>query len=481
MTERAKLFWVYGASAAFIAVNAYLFLRNEYWGLAVPFVLLLLILYIFSLDNILLLTTFVTPFAVNLKDAEFGIGISLPSEPLMFGVLLLFVLKLLHERFYDHQIMKHPVTIAIIINLIWIFITCFTSQIPIVSIKFMVARLWFVIPFYFAGILLFTDFKNIRKFQWLYVLPLLVIIFYTLYNHSTFGFDKPHSNMVMKPFYNDHTAYGAIIAMFLPVFTGFVFSREFKRPYRIISFVVLAILVAGIIFSYSRAAWISVAASLVVFLIVKLRIKFYWIFLALVVGVGLFFMFRYQFLDKLEKNKQDSSTDFIEHVQSISNISSDASNLERINRWAAAIRLFKEKPVFGWGPGTYQFVYAPYQRAKEKTIISTNYGDMGNAHSEYIGPMSESGILGMITFIGILVTVMMTGLRVYKKSKNKEIKLFSLVVMLGLVTYYVHGVMNNFLDTDKASVPFWGFTAILVALDLYHSKEKPVESQEQRA
>lgn len=481
MTERAKLFWVYGASAAFIAVNAYLFLRNEYWGLAVPFVLLLLILYIFSLDNILLLTTFVTPFAVNLKDAEFGIGISLPSEPLMFGVLLLFVLKLLHERFYDHQIMKHPVTIAIIINLIWIFITCFTSQIPIVSIKFMVARLWFVIPFYFAGILLFTDFKNIRKFQWLYVLPLLVIIFYTLYNHSTFGFDKPHSNMVMKPFYNDHTAYGAIIAMFLPVFTGFVFSREFKRPYRIISFVVLAILVAGIIFSYSRAAWISVAASLVVFLIVKLRIKFYWIFLALVVGVGLFFMFRYQFLDKLEKNKQDSSTDFIEHVQSISNISSDASNLERINRWAAAIRLFKEKPVFGWGPGTYQFVYAPYQRAKEKTIISTNYGDMGNAHSEYIGPMSESGILGMITFIGILVTVMITGLRVYKKSKNKEIKLFSLVVMLGLVTYYVHGVMNNFLDTDKASVPFWGFTAILVALDLYHSKEKPVESQEQRA
>jgi putative inorganic carbon (HCO3(-)) transporter len=29
--------------------------------------------------------------------------------------------------------------------------------------------------------------------------------------------------------------------------------------------------------------------------------------------------------------------------------------------------------------------------------------------------------------------------------------------------------MNNFLDTDKASVPFWGFTAMLVAMDLYHS------------
>jgi putative inorganic carbon (hco3(-)) transporter len=472
LTERAKLLWVYGASAAFIAVNAYLFLHNELWGLAIPFVLLLLILYIFSLDNVLLLITFLTPLAVNLKDAEFGIGISLPSEPLMFGVLLLFLMKLLHERFYDHRIMKHPVSIAIIINLIWIFITCFTSEIPIVSIKFMIARLWFVIPFFFAGILLFTDRKNIKKFLWLYVIPLLIVIFYTLYNHSTYGFDKPHSNMVMKPFYNDHTAYGAIIALFLPVFAGFAFSPQFKKSYRIFSFIVLAILVIGIIFSYSRAAWLSVAGALAIYLIIRLRIRFYWLMLALVVGIGLFFMFRFQFLDKLEKNKQDSSTDFVEHVQSISNISSDASNLERINRWAAAIRLFEERPIFGWGPGTYQFVYAPYQRSKEKTIISTNYGDMGNAHSEYIGPMSESGILGVLTFLGVVVTTIYTGLRVYRRSRNKEAKVIGLVVLLGLVSYYVHGIMNNFLDTDKASVPFWAFTAIIVAIDLYHSQEE---------
>jgi putative inorganic carbon (hco3(-)) transporter len=477
LTERAKLLWVYGASAAFIAVNAYLFLHDKLWGLAIPFVLLLLILYIFSLDNVLLLITFVTPFAINLQDADFGISISLPSEPLMFGVLLLFILKLMHERFYDHRIMKHPVTIAIVLNLAWIFITCFTSEIPIVSIKFMIARLWFVVPFYFAGILLFMDLKNIRKFQWLYIIPLIIIIFYTLYNHSTYGFDKPHSNMVMKPFYNDHTAYGAIIALFLPVFVGLSLSRQFKGSVRLISFGVLVILLTGIIFSYSRAAWVSVAASLAIYFLVRFRIRFYWILLALVVGTGLFFTFQYQFIDKLEKNKQDSSTDFLKHVQSISNISSDASNLERINRWASAIRLFKERPIFGWGPGTYQFVYAPYQRSREKTIISTNYGDMGNAHSEYIGPMSESGILGMLTFMGIIITVIITALRVYRRAKNKEVKLMSLMIMLGLITYYVHGLMNNFLDTDKASVPFWGFTAILVAMDLYHSGAKEEEQK----
>jgi O-antigen ligase len=472
LTDRAKLLWVYIASAAFIAVNAYLFLHDKLWGLAIPFALLLFILYIFSLDKVLLLITFLTPLAVNLKDAEFGIGISLPSEPLMFGVLLLFLIKLLHERFYDHNIMKHPVTIAIVINLAWLFITCFTSEIPLVSVKFMIARLWFVIPFYFAGILLFADFKNTKRFQWLYAIPLLLVIFFTLFNHSTYGFDKPHSNMVMKPFYNDHTAYGAIIAMFLPIFTGFSLSRQYSRSYRIFSFIVLAILVLGIIFSYSRAAWLSVAGALAIFILIRMRIRFYWVLTGLVVGIGIFFMFRFQFLDKLEKNKQDSSTDFVEHIQSISNISSDASNLERINRWAAAIRLFNEKPIFGWGPGTYQFVYAPYQRAKEKTIISTNYGDMGNAHSEYIGPLSESGVLGMLTFLGIVITVIYTGIRVYRRAESKEVKLVAIVVLMGLISYFIHGIMNNFLDTDKASVPFWGFIAILVALDLYHSKRE---------
>ena len=44
------------------------------------------------------------------------------------------------------------------------------------------------------------------------------------------------------------------------------------------------------------------------------------------------------------------------------------------------------------------------------------------------------------------------------------------MIILALTTYFTHGILNNYLDTDKASVPFWGFIAILVAIDVYHSK-----------
>ena len=94
---------------------------------------------------------------------------------------------------------------------------------------------------------------------------------------------------------------------------------------------------------------------------------------------------------------------------------------------------------------------------------------MGNAHSEYIGPLAESGFLGMVSVILIMITVISTGLKVYRKAMSRPVRLLAVTLTIGLVTYFVNGVLNNFLNTDKASVPFWGFIALLVALDLYHS------------
>lgn len=284
--------------------------------------------------------------------------------------------------------------------------------------------------------------------------------------------------MVMKPFYNDHTAYGAVLAMFIPFFIGFSFSKQYSKSNRLASFIVLFILLLGIVFSYSRAAWISLAFALMVYGIIIFKIRFRWILIGLIVMAAIGYMFSFQLIDRLEQNKQDSSTDFAEHIQSMSNISSDASNLERINRWNCALRLYNERPFWGWGPGTYQFVYAPFQRTKEKTIISTNAGDMGNAHSEYIGPLSESGVLGLLTFVAIIIAISITGMRVYKRAETREVKLISLVILLGLMSYFAHGFLNNFLDTDKASVPFWGFIGILVSLDLYHTRKKEDERKE---
>jgi len=35
------------------------------------------------------------------------------------------------------------------------------------------------------------------------------------------------------------------------------------------------------------------------------------------------------------------------------------------------------------------------------------------------------------------------------------------------------------LDTDKASIPFWGFVAMLVAIDIYHNNKKEIAEEEE--
>jgi len=449
-----------------------LIINNHIWGALIPLVLFITLLYFISLDKIVLLITFLTPLAINFQDMELGFGISIPTEPLMIGVLIFFFVKLLYEGKYDRKILQHPLTIAIIFYLVWILFTSITSEIPTVSFKFLFSKLWFIVPFYFFAILMFKKYSNIKLFIWLYAVPFLGVIFYTLINHSIRGFDEESGHWVMTPFYNDHTAYGAMLALFLPILFIFSINKKYTFSTRIISFAFLFIFAIATVLSYSRAAWISLAVALLVLIIVLLKIKFRWVVLALVVLFSLFFTFQQQILDRLERNQQDSSANLTEHVRSIYNISSNASNLERINRWQSAIRMFHERPFWGWGPGTYQFLYAPFQMSQEKTIISTNAGDLGNAHSEYIGPLAETGILGMLSVLIVFGMAVYFGLKVYRKATDIEIKMISLAIVLGLISYFIHGFLNNFLDSDKAAVPVWGFMAILIALDLYHNNKQ---------
>ncbi|MBA7556695.1 hypothetical protein ES705_49411 [subsurface metagenome] len=284
--------------------------------------------------------------------------------------------------------------------------------------------------------------------------------------------DKEASHSVMNPFFRDHTSYGAILAMLFFAVGGNIFRQAKSFLMRSFFWLVLLIISIGLILSYTRAAWISIIFSSCILVVTLLKIKFRYLF---VVGILVFIYFlgqRTEIIHKLERNKQDSSADLAEHVQSISNITSDDSNLERLNRWDAALKMFKERPIFGWGPGTYMFKYAPYQSSQKKTLISTNFGDRGNAHSEYIGPLSESGILGFISFALIVIFSLLTGFRVYNHIEDKRLKQLVLAYLLGFITYLMHGSLNNFLDTDKASALFWGFIAVFVSLDIYYLRRQ---------
>jgi O-antigen ligase len=478
MLSGLKPYYIYLISFLFILVNSILIINEFYYLAIVPFALVLIYMAFFSFEKLMWFIVFFTPLSLNLESLEIGgVGMYLPTEPLMFGVMILFFFKLVHSSKVNSKLLKHPVTITILIYLGWLLVTSLTSSMPIVSLKFLLSRLWFVVCFYFIGVQLFEKIKNHKIFFLAYIIPLTGVIIYSVLHLASYNFAEQPAHWVMEPFFKDHTSYGAILAMYIPILFLFV-NKKLDPLYRVLGALLIFVFVIGIVFSYTRAAWVSLALALVLYYIYKYRIRFKLLFTVGAIGLITLFVSWNTIIMSLSKNNQDSSANLSEHVESISNVSSDASNLERLNRWSSAWRMFLDRPVFGWGPGTYVFQYAPFQLSSEKTIISTNTGSNGNAHSEYIGPLAESGLMGMLTFLLIVITVFYKGSNLYHRLPKGELKTVVLVTLLGLFTYVIHGLLNNYLDTDKASVPFWGFIALIVAIDIYHSTDKELLKSE---
>lgn len=463
---------VLGISGAFMMLNFFALMKEFFYLPLFSAGLILLYLLFFKVDYLIYLMALVTPFSIFIDNDKINLSISIPGELIMISLTLLFLFRIFYDLKMDKNILKHPITITILIYLFWIFITSITSEIPLVSFKFLGSKVWFIVACFFMVVeLIKKDPHRVIHYFNAYLFSLAVVIIIVTIKSAELGFMEHGMHWIQKPFYNDHTAYGAAVAFFIPLVVAFFFLPQSTKWHKIYYVTIFVILLIGLYFSFCRAAWLSVIGAIGFYLVIRWRIKFSWLIVGSALILGSFFYFAHDILYQMGKNKQDSSATFTEHIQSISNISTDASNVERINRWVSAFGMIEERPVVGWGPGTYQFLYAPFQKTKYKTIITTNFGDGGNCHSEYIGPTAETGFIGLFTVLGMMIIVIFTGIRTHIRATKPENKIVSLAVTLSLVTYYIHGVLNNFLDTDKLSLPFWGAFATILVINLIEKKQ----------
>lgn len=440
----------------------------DYIAYLLPYLLIVFFIAIFYTELTFFIVIAATPLSVNIEEWVDGFGLYLPTEPLLFGTMVILLLQSLRSRVFPDYLWRSPITITIILYLIWLFFMAIVSTNQIASFKFILARLWFIVPILFYGSSVYASRRNIRLFLWLFLSAMTIVIIYTLIHHASYRFAEKEGHWVMSPFFKDHTIYGAIVALTVPLIVAFYFSRKHNALIQFILLGILFITLLGLFFSYTRAAWLSLALAMGIWALVKYKVKF-----SIVAGValviGLYVWVSWDAIQQdLARNKYEHTTEeFGEKLQSATNVTTDASNLERINRWSCAISMFKEKPLTGFGPGTYAFEYARFQQPENLTIISTNFGDGGNAHSEYLGPLAETGLPGMLLVLAFVAAIFYQGIRVYYKisPEDKEWRTLVLGMLVSLGSYFIHGFLNNYLDSDKAAVPVWSMCAIFIAID----------------
>jgi tetrahydromethanopterin S-methyltransferase subunit C len=75
----------------------------------------------------------------------------------------------------------------------------------------------------------------------------------------------------------------------------------------------------------------------------------------------------------------------------------------------------------------------------------------------------------------VLILVIVTvyhGMKAYKRCKNRQAKTLVLGATLAFISYFVHGLLNNFMDTDKLAVPVWSLAALIAAIDVYYADKE---------
>ena len=166
MSEILKIRWFYTIGVLFILLTAYGVYTDDYSIHVLPFILVFAYLVLFKLDTVLLLLSFIVPLAIEFDDIGMGLGISLPDEPIVMVVMFLSVLRFIIDGAYDVKVFRHPVSVWILVNIGWYIVTIFTSELPIVSFKFVLSRFWFIVVYYFLGVMLFRKLSNIHKYLW---------------------------------------------------------------------------------------------------------------------------------------------------------------------------------------------------------------------------------------------------------------------------------------------------------------------------
>lgn len=422
------------------------------------------------------LTAFLLPFSINFNYDFIGISLNTPLEPLLIILAVTTVYRLAISGLPVGYI-THPLSILFFIFFGLILFSSFFSAGILVSLRMALQTTVYIIPAYW-GILYLSkdDSKFLGKLLFLPLLSFSILCFFNFIRHGQYNFARYVSWYIANPFYSDHTIYATTAAFLIPIAFVYMLWYFRKSSMRFVYFMLLFLLCSsGLILSYSRAAMLSVLIAFCLFFYIRLKISWWFITGVFVVTLIISIANQDNLLMSLKRNQTESKTfktDITKQVKSITNVSNDVSNLERINRWKSALRMINERPFLGFGYGMYQHEYFPYQKESEKTQISIrnpqlryDAGTGGTAHSEYLLLTSENGLFLGITYIVLLITAVVISIKNTSVLSTDSFAYYlSIGIVMSITTYIVHGFFNNFLDTPKISFIFFALLASITSI-----------------
>lgn len=139
-------------------------------------------------------------------------------------------------------------------------------------------------------------------------------------------------------------------------------------------------------------------------------------------------------------------------------ITDKTQNQSRVYLWEIAKRMIKDHPLFGVGNGNYVSLYDKY------TDIYPQFKFYGYTrfpcHNSYLKVESELGVIGGISFVGILISALVSVKKCTSTTRNEFLKFFYTGFLASMVAFYAMNFSDNLFFVPKTTSYFWILLAI---------------------
>jgi O-antigen ligase len=243
---------------------------EQYLFFGVP-ALIAFVYYAFTdFRKIYFLLLFCIPLSTEVTLGSFGTD--LPTEPLIVSLMFIFIIYfLLHPESVPKAFFLNPVILLLGIHYLWIFFTMLHSINMVVSIKYFLAKTWYITVFVFMTSVILNRIEAIKYFFWLVFIPLSLVMVQTVVRFAAYQFDFEFVNETMTPFFRNKVNYGAMLTSFYPfIWLANTWYKRWSITGLILKIAILVYPIA-IYLSFTRMCYVALVIAAIAYFVIRLK------------------------------------------------------------------------------------------------------------------------------------------------------------------------------------------------------------------
>lgn len=218
-----------------------------------------------------------------------------------------------------------------------------------------------------------------------------------------------------------------LMVMLVPIFCVILLDKEFPNYVKAAALWALGCVGFGMYGNQSRGSWLFNMIMVPIVSLPYVMKRFIHVVAVLAALGGVIWGFSTQ-------------PQYVARFESITNTTTDGSNLGRFEVWTSSINMFKDYPAIGVGIGQWRTKY------EESYRLPSENQHLYHAHNNFIQLLSEVGILGLLGVLIFYVYMVIDNAKIWYRRRDP----YSLCAMIAVFFYvFVFGQIEYTLDNSS--------------------------------